>query len=855
MHLFFYRYFSWVRSTFPNGGIESGMLGMLERATQSFLDDKRFYSNIEYLKWWVTFADLVPQRKLEIFMFLYKKGIARDLALFYMAWACVLEHEECFSQADYVYQLGVWNHSQPFDRLCIRHFEFQKRMYRKFLSAAKSLSLNGEYRNFIQNLPEKLLEHMDFNSLVDFTLFTKKRNEEMDLLMKSNPLQPKIGAKSSNQFTSTQIHGMNSTSALHQTSVIAAPVHAPAPAPVSVQAPAPVSIPHISKNPASTNQSLSFEETRAMVYLSARPSLAEKIAQISSKTVFSNPRQIAGNPSSTGVHTGRPTSSTNATNTNDFFIHNDSVLMMEEDDVVDDRKGSYNKNAPVPVPNPMLSHSMRAEHPFPNVAPKQNSSNHGSTRIVLGERAISTVAPKNNENLPPSMPVLSSSSFSAPFTAPLPQQQQQQIPQVVSEQSFTIFADESLVNEDDRDDEPQFQSMQGMQHVQQQQPQTSHQQMNIPNAVTTTFISAGSTNTSLGSTLPSTLYGHSNSSSATARYSDISRLVGSLEETNLPMNASGYMTAPGASSSANGFAPPNPDDSGMSVGLAHLSMHQSIRRNNNNNNNNQPTHHDQHQSSFNAHAGSSSSRFSNQQQQFDHSYNRDSLLGARLSLIAPLTSPSSSSAPSSSGAQYSHHFQLDRIMEEPEEGNYNNSGDKENSGDRMKSVSNSNNNNVLLQTRRGADNMLVEEEEEQSRSPQRSFIQYREPRGNLGATSGALNPSKRAQAVSAPAPEPPQANESFGICMDESLVAEEQENPSRAPYESPSKVPYPRVNQVLMQQQQQQQQHLHGSTHQGPQMAPAEYDRLPPDARRLSMGIKKHRASLMTKHRPNQNMQ
>ena len=67
---------------------------------------------------------------------------------------------------------------------------------------------------------------------------------------------------------------------------------------------------------------------------------------------------------------------------------------------------------------------------------------------------------------------------------------------------------------------------------------------------------------------------------------------------------------------------------------------------------------------------------------------------------------------------------------------------------------------------------------------------------------------------------------------------------SRVPYESPSKVPYPRVSQVMMHHQHQQQYQGH-TTH-----ATVEYDRLPPDARRLSLGIKKHRASLMTKHRP-----
>jgi hypothetical protein len=447
----------------------------------------------------------------------------------------------------------------------------------------------------------------------------------------------------------------------------------------------------------------------------------------------------------------------------------------------------------------------------------------------------------------------------APPQQPVQQQQQHPPHQVSAEQSFAIFADESMVEEEDRDDGTSYRESQGVQaqlQAQAYQQHHPHHQQQLPTiapATATTFIPAGSTNTSLGSTLPSTLYGHSNSSSATARYSDISRLVGSLEETNMPMNASGY--TPAQSGGGNGgFAPTNPDDSGMSVGLAHLSMHQSLRRTaiaaSDQNN---------HALSGQSNPGSVLDRNSSSRYlppHHDHSYSRDSLLGARLSLIAPLASPSSSSSSASNGI-FSHHFQLDRIVEEPEEGVYNNSGEnkensgenKENSGDKMKPVSNSHN---LLQIRRSA-NLMEEEEEEQSRSPQRSFIQYREPRGNVGATTGALNPSKRmhSSVVPAPAPAPVQQNESFGIYMDESLVFEEQESASRAPYESPSKVPYPRVSQVVMQQQQHV---LHPQYGINVNSHSIEYDRLPPDARRLSQGIKKHRSSLMTKHRPNQNM-
>ena len=64
---------------------------------------------------------------IDIFTFLRAHGIGQGFALFYEAWAALLERKEDFATADRVYQEGVRAHAAPIERLRQRHADFQHR--------------------------------------------------------------------------------------------------------------------------------------------------------------------------------------------------------------------------------------------------------------------------------------------------------------------------------------------------------------------------------------------------------------------------------------------------------------------------------------------------------------------------------------------------------------------------------------------------------------------------------------------------------------------------------------------------------------------------------------------------------
>jgi len=72
-------------------------------------------------------ADCLPD-PTDVFVFLQDRGIGRDLALLYEAYATFLELKGAFPRADLVYQDGINRLAKPMDRLKQKHAAFQQRM-------------------------------------------------------------------------------------------------------------------------------------------------------------------------------------------------------------------------------------------------------------------------------------------------------------------------------------------------------------------------------------------------------------------------------------------------------------------------------------------------------------------------------------------------------------------------------------------------------------------------------------------------------------------------------------------------------------------------------------------------------
>lgn len=128
-------YVRWIQDAYPTGGIESGLLSTLESVTRLYAGDARFTNDPEYVKLWVTYADLLSD-PADVFRYMNERGIGQSVALFYMAWSWLAEHRGDFALADKVYSLGVMRSAAPLDRLKLRYKEFQRRMYKKWIASS-----------------------------------------------------------------------------------------------------------------------------------------------------------------------------------------------------------------------------------------------------------------------------------------------------------------------------------------------------------------------------------------------------------------------------------------------------------------------------------------------------------------------------------------------------------------------------------------------------------------------------------------------------------------------------------------------------------------------------------------------
>lgn len=139
------RYARWIQSSFPCGGTSpaAGLLHLLERATHAFINDERYVNDIRYLRIWLRYIWLMPssnsaaptQSSLadadaanrETFVFLARKGIGAQLALYYEEFAAWLEARQRWTQAAEVYNLGIQKGAKPAERLARKHASFESR--------------------------------------------------------------------------------------------------------------------------------------------------------------------------------------------------------------------------------------------------------------------------------------------------------------------------------------------------------------------------------------------------------------------------------------------------------------------------------------------------------------------------------------------------------------------------------------------------------------------------------------------------------------------------------------------------------------------------------------------------------
>lgn len=121
-------YIEWTHDSFPQGAnIDSGLLILLERCTSCFRDTTYYKNDPRYLRVWLEYTNYSDSPR-DIFVYLAKKEIGVDLALYYEEFAKYLEVNGNIEDAELVYKKGIEKQARPSMRLERSYGTFRERI-------------------------------------------------------------------------------------------------------------------------------------------------------------------------------------------------------------------------------------------------------------------------------------------------------------------------------------------------------------------------------------------------------------------------------------------------------------------------------------------------------------------------------------------------------------------------------------------------------------------------------------------------------------------------------------------------------------------------------------------------------
>jgi checkpoint serine/threonine-protein kinase len=133
----------WTLKNYAENDPQSGLVQLLEEATQKFKDDPSYKTDLRYLKLWSLYARRV-KNPASIYASLLSGGIGTTYSLLYEEYANVLEQsgqwvsslslltsicnvEYSYFEAENVYRIGIGRNPRPLSRLKSRFKDFQSR--------------------------------------------------------------------------------------------------------------------------------------------------------------------------------------------------------------------------------------------------------------------------------------------------------------------------------------------------------------------------------------------------------------------------------------------------------------------------------------------------------------------------------------------------------------------------------------------------------------------------------------------------------------------------------------------------------------------------------------------------------
>lgn len=146
--LVFVAYLDWTHYTYPSGSNhESGLLSLLERCTSSLRDIGHYKNDPRYLLVWMEYIKYLDSPR-DIYVYLGKKKIGNQLALYYEEFARYLEINGRLDDAEQVYSHGIESQARPFARLKASYARFIERRSSQQLQNTTRAPLAGDLTPF-----------------------------------------------------------------------------------------------------------------------------------------------------------------------------------------------------------------------------------------------------------------------------------------------------------------------------------------------------------------------------------------------------------------------------------------------------------------------------------------------------------------------------------------------------------------------------------------------------------------------------------------------------------------------------------------------------------------------------------
>ncbi|KAI8871885.1 hypothetical protein GQ42DRAFT_112283, partial [Ramicandelaber brevisporus] len=132
----YHQYACWLIEHYPQSLAtqESGLVKLLEKATEMFKAFRRYRNDARYVSMWIKYAELErstaagADTQEDVFEYMRNNEIGLDLALYYEEYARVLELHGKHQKADLVLKQGIAHGADPVVRLKRRYEEFQQRV-------------------------------------------------------------------------------------------------------------------------------------------------------------------------------------------------------------------------------------------------------------------------------------------------------------------------------------------------------------------------------------------------------------------------------------------------------------------------------------------------------------------------------------------------------------------------------------------------------------------------------------------------------------------------------------------------------------------------------------------------------